>query len=60
MSEKRNEKNIMEGDEEVGSKENFERNKEDYNQGNACKNDDVVHGHGVRGIISNILGKMSI
>lgn len=46
MNEERNEENITEGDEEVGNKENFDRNKEDYNQGNACVNDDIVHGHG--------------
>jgi hypothetical protein len=51
MNEKGSEKNITKGDEEVGSKQN----KEDYNQGNACVNDDVMHGHGVRGKISNIL-----
>ncbi len=47
----------MEGDEEVGGKENFEQNKEDYNQGNACGNDDAVYGHGVGGTNSNIVGK---
>jgi hypothetical protein len=57
MSEEGSEENIAEGDKEVGNEENFERNKEDYNQGNACMNDDVVHGHGVRGNNSNILGK---
>jgi hypothetical protein len=31
MSKEGNEENIMDGDEEVGGKENFERNKEDYN-----------------------------
>jgi hypothetical protein len=57
MSEERNEKNITEGDEEVGNKENFDWNKEDYNQGNACVNDDIVHGHGVRRKHLNILGR---
>jgi len=50
-------KRILRKDEEVGSKENFEQNNEDYNQGNACVNDDVMHGHGVKGRISNILGR---
>ncbi len=31
MSEEGSEKNIVEGDEEVGGEENFEQNKEDYN-----------------------------
>ncbi len=49
MSEEGSEENIMEGNEEVGSEENFEWNKEDYNQGNAHMNVDVVHGRGVKG-----------
>jgi hypothetical protein len=57
MNEERNEKNIVEVDEEVGNEENFERNKDDFNQGNAHANDDIVHGHGVRGKNSNILGR---
>ncbi len=57
MSEEGNEKNIAEGDKEVGSEENFKQNEEDYNQGNARMNDDVLHGHGLRGINSNKLGK---
>jgi hypothetical protein len=57
MNEERNEENIVEGDEKVGNKENFERNKDDFNQGNACVNDDIVHDHGVRGKNSNILGR---
>ncbi len=57
MSKEGNEKNIAKNDKKVGSKENFERNKEDYNQGNACMNDDVVHGHGVKGRNSYILGR---
>jgi hypothetical protein len=55
-----NEENIVEGDEEVGSKENFEWNKEDYNHGNARMNDDAMHGHGVRGINPNILGRLDM
>jgi hypothetical protein len=47
-------KNIVEGDEEVGGEENFEQNKEDYNQGNAHGNDDAIYGHGVGGTNSNI------
>jgi hypothetical protein len=31
MSKERNEENIVEGDKEVGSQENFEQNKKDYN-----------------------------
>jgi hypothetical protein len=31
MSEEGSEKNILESDEEVGSEENFEQTKEDYN-----------------------------
>jgi len=57
MSEEGSEKNIVEGDEEVGGEENFERNKEDYNKGNARGNDDTLHGHGVRSINSNIVGR---
>ncbi len=48
---------MRKGDEEVGGEESFERNKEDYNQGNECGNDDTMHGHGVRGSNSNIAGK---
>jgi hypothetical protein len=44
----------MENDEEVDDEENFERNKEDYNQRNAHGNDDAMYGHGVRGTNSNI------
>lgn len=51
------EKNIAEGDHEVGGEEKFEQNKKDYNLGNACGNDDVVYGHGVRGTNSNIVGR---
>ncbi len=40
MSEEGSQKNIVEGDEKVSSKEKLERNKDDYNQGNACLNDD--------------------
>jgi hypothetical protein len=57
MSEEGNEENIPKGDKEVGSEENFEQNEEDYNQGNAHMNDDVLDGHGVRGENSNILGR---
>jgi hypothetical protein len=57
MSEERSEENIPEGDKEVGREENFEQIEEDYNQGNAHMNDDVLHGHGVRGKNSNILGR---
>jgi hypothetical protein len=57
MSKEGSENNIVEGDEEVGGEENFERNKEDYNKGNACGNDDTVHGHGVKRINSNIVGR---
>ncbi len=49
--------NIVESNEEVGSKENFERNKGNYNQGNACMNDDAIHGHGVKRRNSNIMGR---
>ncbi len=38
----------------VVRKQNFEENKEDYNQGNVCGNDDVVYGHGARRTNSNI------
>jgi hypothetical protein len=31
MNEEGSEENVVEGDEETGSKENFEQNKEDYN-----------------------------
>jgi hypothetical protein len=48
---------LRKGDEEVGGEENFERNKEDYNQRNECGNDDTMHGHGVRGSNSNIAGR---
>jgi hypothetical protein len=37
----------VEGNHEVSGEENFEQNKEDYNQGNACGNDDAMYGHGV-------------
>jgi hypothetical protein len=49
MSEEGSEENITEGNEKVGSEENFEQNKKDYNQGNAHLNDDIVHGHNVKG-----------
>jgi hypothetical protein len=39
----------VKSDHEVGGEENFEQNKKDYNQGNACGNDDAVYSHGVRG-----------
>ncbi len=48
---------LWKGDEEVGGEENFEQNKEDYNQGNACGDDDTMHGNGVRGSNSNIVGR---
>jgi hypothetical protein len=57
MSKERSEKTIAKGNEEVSSEENFEQKKEDYNQGNACVNDHVIHDHGVRGINSNIVGR---
>jgi len=57
MNKEGSEKNIAKGNEEVGSEENFEQNKEEYNQGNARVNDDVVHGHGVKRRNSNILGR---
>jgi hypothetical protein len=57
MTKEKNEENIGEGNEEVGNKENFEWNKEHYNQGNACVNDDAIHGHGVKGRNSNIVGR---
>jgi hypothetical protein len=57
MNEERSEENIVKGDEEVGGEENFEWNKEDYNQGNARGNDDVMYGHSVRGTNSNIVGR---
>jgi hypothetical protein len=57
MSEEGSEKNILKGDEEVGGEENFERNKEDYNERNARGNDDSRYGHGVGGTYSNIVGK---
>jgi hypothetical protein len=57
MNEEGNEKNIVESNEEVGVKENFEQKEEDYRQGNAYANDDVVHGHGVRRSNSNIVGR---
>ncbi len=57
MNKEGSEENIVEGDEEVGVEENFERNDEDYNQGNARGNDDIVYGHGVRGTNSNIMGR---
>jgi hypothetical protein len=44
----------MEGNEEFGGEENFERNTKDYNQGNAHGNDDAMHGHGLKGTYSNI------
>jgi len=50
-------KNIVENNEEVGVKESFEQNKEDYRQGNAYGNDDAMHGHGVRRSNSNIVGR---
>jgi len=53
MNKGRSEKNIVKGDEEVGGEENFQWNKEDYNQGNARGNDDIVYGHGVKGTNSN-------
>jgi hypothetical protein len=40
---------------EVGGEEKIEQNKEDYNQGNACGNDDAMYGHGVRGTNSNLV-----
>jgi hypothetical protein len=39
----------VKSDQEVSGEENFEQNKENYNQENACGNDDAVYGHGVRG-----------
>ncbi len=57
MSKERSEENIVKGDEEVGGEENFEQNKEDYNQGNAHENDDAMHGHGVKRTNSNIMGR---
>jgi hypothetical protein len=47
----------VKGDEEVGGKENFEQNKEDFNQGSAHENNDVMHGHGVKRTNSNIMGR---
>jgi len=57
MNEEGNEENIAENNEEVGVKENFDQNKEDYRQGNAYGTNDVVHGHGVRRSNSNIMGR---
>jgi hypothetical protein len=57
MNEERSEKNIVKSYEEVGGEENCEQNKKDYNQGSAHKNDDIMHGHGVRGTNSNIMGR---
>jgi hypothetical protein len=57
MNEERNEENIVENNQEVGVKESFEQNKEDYRQGNAYGNDDVVHGRGVKRSNSNIVGR---
>jgi hypothetical protein len=50
MSKEGSEKNIAEGNEKVGSKENFEQNKEECHQGNAHLNDGIEHGHGVKRI----------
>jgi hypothetical protein len=47
----------VENNEEVGVKESFEQNKEDYRQGNAYGNDDAMHGHDVRRSNSNIVGR---
>jgi hypothetical protein len=49
----------VEGDEEVGNEENFEWNKDDFDQGNARMNDDIEHGHGVREKFKYI-GKTSV
>lgn len=57
MSEEGSENNILKGDEEVGGEEIFERNKKDYNEENACGNDDSRYGHGVGRTYSNIVGK---
>ncbi len=57
MNKEGSEGNIAEGDEEVNGKENFEQNKQNYNQGNARKNDDAMYGHGVRWTNSNIVGR---
>jgi len=57
MSKEKSEKNIVKVDEEVGGKDNFEWNEEDYNQGNAHGNDDIVYNHGVKGTNSNIAGR---
>jgi hypothetical protein len=57
LNEEGSEENIVEGDEEVGGEESFEQNKEDYNHRNAHESDDAMHGHGVRGTNSNIMGR---
>jgi hypothetical protein len=57
MNEEGSEENIVEGDEKVGGEENCEWNKKDYNKGNARGNVDAVHGHGVKRINSNIMGR---
>ncbi len=59
INKERNEENIVEGDEEVGNEENFEWNKDDFDQGNARMNDDIEHGHGVREKFKYI-GKTSV
>jgi hypothetical protein len=38
----------------LGARRFSNKMKEDYNQGNAHGNDDVVYGHGVKGTNSNI------
>jgi hypothetical protein len=50
MNEEGSERNIVEGDEEVRGKENFERN--------AQESDDAMYGHGIRGTNSNIVGNI--
>jgi hypothetical protein len=57
LNKEGNEENIVESNEEVGGKESFEQNKEDYNHRNAHESDDTMHGHGVRGTNSNIMGR---
>ncbi len=57
MNEKGSENDIVKSYAEVGGKENFEQNKEDYNQRSAHKNDNVMHGHGVKGTNPNIMGR---
>jgi len=57
INEKGIEEDIVEGDEEVNVKENLERNKEDYYQGNVHGNDDAVYGNGMRRTNLNIMGR---